>query len=61
VAAYGREAESRLNHLRGAGTVDDGIDLALAGGRRQLLADIGDRLVLGADDVIGAELLGGGR
>jgi len=45
-----------LHHFRRAGAVDDGIEVTLAGGLAQLLADIARGFALDVDDVIDAIL-----
>jgi len=56
VPADREETECQLHHFRRAGAVDDGIEVTLAGGLAQLLADIARGFALDVDDVIDAIL-----
>src|SRR5262249_3565461 len=57
VTADRQQSEAQLHHLRCAGAVDDRIELVLARGLLELLADIACRLALDIDEVVSTILL----
>lgn len=62
VMSAGREkAEAELDHVLGAGAVDDSIELAAAGGFGQLFAKIVERFAGDANGVIGTEVFRDGE
>src|SRR5262245_63789140 len=57
VTADRQQSEAQLHHLRCAGAVDDRIELVLARGLLELLADIACRFPLDIDEVVSTILL----
>src|SRR5262249_57730655 len=57
VTADRQQREAQLHHLRRAGAVDDRVELGLAGGRLEFLADIACGLTPDVDDIVATVLL----
>src|SRR6516225_9949762 len=61
MAADRQQAKSQLHHLRGAGAVDDSVEVILPRSLAELLRYICRRLALDADNVISPIFLGDGE
>src|SRR5688500_8904433 len=56
-----QETETQLDHLFGPRAIDYSVDLALAGGFAQFLANVIERLIFRTNDMIGSKVLGDGK
>src|SRR5262249_42198381 len=61
VAANRQQVERQPHHLSGAGAVDDSVEVGSSRGLAELLADVGGRLTLVDDDVVGPVFLRDGE